>query len=131
MSTALCIILRTFWSPPSTMSDTLLAELPTFCNALRACGERREVGRPVSSARMTYPPPPTHCTKQGSCGCGLTFNVIRQQRNRCWSPIRTTLLAMGSSRFSASSIGTGAIFSPVVSINSSFLRPVMYTNPSY
>lgn len=52
-------------------------------------------------------------------GCVFTFRVKKQERNFLLSPITIALLIIGTSSLIASSIGTGAIFSPpAVMINS-------------
>lgn len=52
-------------------------------------------------------------------GCMITFRVKKQERNFLLSPITIALLIIGTSSLIASSIGTGAIFSPpAVMINS-------------
>lgn len=43
---------------------------------------------------------------------GPTFKVSSMDRNFLWSPISMALLMSGSSVFTASSMGTGATFSP-------------------
>lgn len=52
-------------------------------------------------------------------GCVFTFRVKKQERNFLLSPITMALLIIATSSLIASSIGTGAIFSPpAVIINS-------------
>ena len=61
---------------------------------------------------LLLPPPPRH-----------TFKVSSMDRNFLWSPISMALLMIGSSVFTASSMGTGGTFSPpAVMINSEEAR---------
>lgn len=53
-----------------------------------------------------------------------TFNVSSMDRNFLWSPISMALLMIGSSVFTASSMGIGGTFSPpAVMISSGEVRP--------
>lgn len=55
-----------------------------------------------------------------------TFRVSSMDRNFLWSPINMALLIIGSSVFTASSMGTGGTFSPpAVMINSGEARQAL------
>lgn len=57
---------------------------------------------------------------------GRTFKVSSMDRNFLWSPISMALLIIGSSIFTASSMGTGGTFSPpAVMINSGETRQTL------
>lgn len=67
---------------------------------------------PTQTTALPHPPPPR------------TFRVSSMDRNFLWSPISMALLMMGSSIFTASSMGKGGMFSPpAVMINSGKEKP--------